>query len=1233
MSAREEIRVLHTSSPRTRFLTIATLEFRMQLANPLFWALLLLLVGAVSTLNPVAMMRGGAAVGEARVFANSAWALTPSFAMSGFFVYPFFAAVMAGLSALRDDDVGMTELLESTPLTRHEHVWAKYVGLAATLGVALLIHVIVFIVFRELSIGGTARGPFRLFAYLEPALLFAAPTALWCAGLAFAIAHRTRQTIWAYALPVLLFVAEFLWLWNWHPAGINRTLDGFLMVLDPTGLRWISHRLYAADPGLAVVNTRPLALDVTVLVGRIWTIVFPLGAIAVATRRRSPQRISGQQAAPLVVRAWQRFGILLSRKTPQWVPWSRSPNATTTTAAPARSPFTAMLDGVLPMQRVSPTLATGSITVMWAELRELMRRPSTYVSALVLFMVVADAGGAEADVYGSLPLLTAGGVAVAVLPAVTVLSCLFLLFTLVELLHRDQTSGFEPLALSSSTSTAAFLAGRGLASVIVQAMLTLACAASVAVLLYTRDGAARELWPLWLIFGGVLGPTIVLWVSFVLLVMSVTRSRAASLAIGFGAILLTAAQFIGGTLSWLTNWPVFGALRWTEFAVFPLDGAALLTNRLLALVLSALFFVAACRVFERTERDPRRTRDRRTARRLGRTFVSYAPLLGLPLLVGGFLSVRIHEGGRPALAARAASRAAPERGQVDGPSSVASAPPVIRRIDLSLALEPEQHRMGVVGWYDLVNESHAAVLRVPIRIPRTLGPVDFVVDQGNAATQATTLPAAAQSDLHLARPMLSGDTVRIRFRYTAVIPRGYSRNGGERDAFILPAAVYLSTHRGDFLPEIGEIAAAFGSVGLRPVAAIDAPGAGFNSGRSFTLAMRVTAPSDLVVSAVGAKLHEARNGGRTMVTWGTSEPVAAISVIAGRYAVQRRAGVAVYHWPAHGQSVPVIVETLAAARKYYGAWFAPYPWPELRLAEFPDLQSQATSFPTSIAVSEGLGFLADTLLHGGLPFAVTAHEAAHQWWGHMLAAGDGPGTGLLIEGMADYSTLLLAEQRYGAAARTAMAARFESQYLRQRVTKSEQPLMDTREGSPADGAVLQKKGALAIWMLHQQLGPARMFSGLQRFIGDHRATRTFATLEEMLTTLRAESTDTAAFDRLVTQVFRSTALPEFGVSDPQCKPEAVRWACTARVQNRGQGSWNVTVVAMVGARVPVGGRQTIQVRAGFSTPVSFTVDELPDQLVVDPDVHVLQLERARAHIAVPRESLTASLPMRLGFPQ
>jgi hypothetical protein len=47
-----------------------------------------------------------------------------------------------------------------------------------------------------------------------------------------------------------------------------------------------------------------------------------------------------------------------------------------------------------------------------------------------------------------------------------------------------------------------------------------------------------------------------------------------------------------------------------------------------------------------------------------------------------------------------------------------------------------------------------------------------------------------------------------------------------------------------------------------------------------------------------------------------------------------------------------------------------------------------------------MGFLAKQSPHMNAPFLVTAHEAAHQWWGGLLMPGDGPNGAILSEGTA-----------------------------------------------------------------------------------------------------------------------------------------------------------------------------------------------------------------------------------------
>ena len=48
-------------------------------------------------------------------------------------------------------------------------------------------------------------------------------------------------------------------------------------------------------------------------------------------------------------------------------------------------------------------------------------------------------------------------------------------------------------------------------------------------------------------------------------------------------------------------------------------------------------------------------------------------------------------------------------------------------------------------------------------------------------------------------------------------------------------------------------------------------------------------------------------------------------------------------------------------------------------------------------------------------FTVTAHEVAHQWWGHQVAPSATRGANQISETMAEYASLMVTKQQYGEA--------------------------------------------------------------------------------------------------------------------------------------------------------------------------------------------------------------------------
>lgn len=44
---------------------------------------------------------------------------------------------------------------------------------------------------------------------------------------------------------------------------------------------------------------------------------------------------------------------------------------------------------------------------------------------------------------------------------------------------------------------------------------------------------------------------------------------------------------------------------------------------------------------------------------------------------------------------------------------------------------------------------------------------------------------------------------------------------------------------------------------------------------------------------------------------------------------------------------------------------------------------------------------------------MTAHEVAHQWWGHQVGAANVQGSAIISESLSQYSALMIMEKKYG----------------------------------------------------------------------------------------------------------------------------------------------------------------------------------------------------------------------------
>ncbi|HKX40807.1 MAG TPA: M1 family aminopeptidase, partial [Burkholderiaceae bacterium] len=176
-----------------------------------------------------------------------------------------------------------------------------------------------------------------------------------------------------------------------------------------------------------------------------------------------------------------------------------------------------------------------------------------------------------------------------------------------------------------------------------------------------------------------------------------------------------------------------------------------------------------------------------------------------------------------------------------------------------------------------------------------------------------------------------------------------------------------------------------------------------------------------------------------------------------------------------------------AALSYDSRNFGPYQYRQFRIVEFPRYETFAQSFPNTIPYSEGIGFIArvrpDDPKDIDYPYYVTAHEVAHQWWGHQVMSGDVQGGSMLIESLAQYSALMVMKERVGPQKMRKFLAYELNRYLIGRATEQKKELPLARvEDQPY---IHYAKGSLVMYLLADMIGEDRLNTAIRRFRDDH----------------------------------------------------------------------------------------------------------------------------------------------------
>ena len=245
--------------------------------------------------------------------------------------------------------------------------------------------------------------------------------------------------------------------------------------------------------------------------------------------------------------------------------------------------------------------------------------------------------------------------------------------------------------------------------------------------------------------------------------------------------------------------------------------------------------------------------------------------------------------------------------------------------------------------------------------------------------------------------------------------------------------------------------------------------------------VQVTLPSDLLLATTGTTVETVDNGDGTTTRTSVSGPMRDFCLIGSAlYEVQSADvdGVRVNSYYLGGeQSGQLTLEDTVAALRIYEQLIGAYPFSELDLLATPTTAG-GIEYPGLIVAAASLYPAQSDFLEW-----VIAHEAAHQWW-YGMVGNDQLDEPWLDEALAQYTSLLYVEERYGPeAAQRALNVRFEEPY--QRLLTSGQDmavgLPVAAYTEPLYGSVVYGKGPLFFYALREQVGDAAFFEILRDY--------------------------------------------------------------------------------------------------------------------------------------------------------
>lgn len=462
--------------------------------------------------------------------------------------------------------------------------------------------------------------------------------------------------------------------------------------------------------------------------------------------------------------------------------------------------------------------------------------------------------------------------------------------------------------------------------------------------------------------------------------------------------------------------------------------------------------------------------------------------------------------------------------------------PRITGVKLEADLYPEDLKFEIRGTFELTNKNNVPIDTIHLRTsPRiTINQVEFSIP-------TELVHSSKEHGYYMYKTVSSikpGDDFKLKFDYTFE-EKGFSHwgrstalvdNGSFIHAQYLPSFGYdesqeLRDKKDRKKAELPE--KEYEAADVTDTSAYNDVYISANADRISYEAVISTHPDQIAITC-GTKVKEWYENGRRYSRYKMTQPIWNFyPFLSAEYEVYQEdyngLNLSIYYHKGHDYNIKKMVNGIKKTVDYCNRHFNKYQHDTIRIVEFPRYGSFAQSFAGTIPFSESIGFImdVDTKRDIDVPFFVTAHEVAHQWWGHQICAADVKGKTMLVESLAEYTALMVMLEEYG----EAQAARFIKyeldRYMLMRAAekKKEPPLYLVDD----EHYLSYQKGCLAFYNIQDHISEDSLSAALSRFIKDYQyRDAPYPTSIDLIKYVREAVPDTLQY--LVTDWFETITL-------------------------------------------------------------------------------------------------------------